>query len=138
MGLEKILEEIDKYIDAYSKPPYGMEVEGTVALLQKCKDIIRKHMNDGWIPVEERMPDNAKHKSAFCPKYKILTEYGETIGWYNPDRGGWHVLFWFMTDRLSKSEIDFDRGDIPKVLLAEKDFVLAWKPFEPYHPEKGE
>ena len=40
--LKKILEEIDAYITAYSKPPYGKEVAGTVELLQKCKEIIRQ------------------------------------------------------------------------------------------------
>lgn len=93
----------------------------------------------GWIPCEEMLPDNANHKGAICPKYRILTEYGETVGWYNPDSGGWYVLLWFMTGRFLESEIDFDRGDIPKVLFfKKKDFVLAWKPFEPYRPEKGE
>lgn len=46
--LEKILEEIDEEIRAsisfQSRRVYG---------LQKARDIIRKHMNDGWIPVEE-------------------------------------------------------------------------------------
>ena len=136
--LEKILEEIDAYIEEYHKPPYGLEVKGAVKLLQECKDIIRKRINDGWIPCDERMPDNAKHKGAFCPRYRILTEYGETVGWYNPDSGGWYVLLWFMTERFLKSEIDFDRGDIPKVIFFnKKDFVQAWKPFEPYRPEKG-
>lgn len=100
---------------------------------------LRKISKGGWIPCEEMLPDNANHKGAICPKYRILTEYGETVGWYNPDSGGWYVLLWFMTGRFLESEIDFDRGDIPKVLFfKKKDFVLAWKPFEPYRPEKGE
>lgn len=36
--------------------------------MEKVEDIIHKHMNDGWIPVEEQLPENAKHKGAFCPK----------------------------------------------------------------------
>ena len=46
--LEKILEEIDEEIRAsisfQSRRVYG---------LQKAREIIRKHMNDGWIPVEK-------------------------------------------------------------------------------------
>lgn len=130
--LEKIMEEIDDL------PVITDMDDGCLLKYADVEDIIRKHMNDGWIPVEERLPDNANHKGAICPKYRILTEYGETVGWYNPDSGGWYVLLWFMTERFLESEIDFDRGGIPKVLFfKKKDFVLAWKPFEPYRPEKG-
>ena len=44
---------------------------------KKAKDIIRKHMNDGWIPVERELPPNAKHKGAFCPKVRVMTKFGE-------------------------------------------------------------
>ena len=129
--LEKILEEIIEQLKAE-----GCIIDNDAG--NRAEEIIRKHMNDGWIPCEERLPDNANHKGAFCPRYRILTEYGETVGWYNPDSGGWYVLLWFMTGRFLESEIDFDRGDIPKVIFfKKKDFVLAWKPFEPYRPEKG-
>lgn len=48
--LEKILEEIEIKIAG----SMGKKREG----LLEAHDIIRKHMNDGWIPVEERLPDN--------------------------------------------------------------------------------
>lgn len=130
--LEKIMEEINDLPIIYDMD------DGNLLRYADVEEIISKRMNDGWIPCDERLPDNAKHKGAFCPKYRILTEYGETVGWYNPDSGGWYVLLWFMTGRFLESEIDFDRGDIPKVIFfKKKDFVLAWKPFEPYRPEKG-
>ena len=50
MQLEKVLEEIDVKIAG----SMGKKREG----LLEARDIIRKHMNDGWIPVEERLPDN--------------------------------------------------------------------------------
>ena len=49
--LEKILEEIDIKIAG----SMGKKREG----LLEAHDIIRKHMNDGWIPVEERLPEEA-------------------------------------------------------------------------------
>lgn len=52
-----------------------------------------------WIPVSEKLPENSKHKGAFCPKYLVFTKYGITIGWYSPDRQGWEILAWFMTSR---------------------------------------
>ena len=62
--LEKILEEIKEssIIVATSKEHYIHPQDGRfveeVVLLDCVEDIIRKHMNDGWIPVEERLPDN--------------------------------------------------------------------------------
>ena len=47
--LEKILKEIDLKITG----SMGKRREG----LLEAEKIIRKHMNDGWIPVEERMPE---------------------------------------------------------------------------------
>lgn len=53
--LEEILEEIDEEIRAsiqfQSRRVYG---------LQKARDIIRKHMNNEWIPVDEQLPDNSE------------------------------------------------------------------------------
>ena len=55
--LEKILEEIDETIERYGENPY---IDGKVTDLcyglNIAKDIIRKHMNDGWIPVEKALP----------------------------------------------------------------------------------
>ena len=105
--------------------------------LKRVEDIICKHMNDGWIPVEKELPPNAKQKGAFCPKYQIMTKYGITEGWYNPDYESWFCLFWFMENKFTKGYIDFERGDVPKVVQIEKgiDLVLAWRPLpEPYKP----
>ena len=50
--LEKILEEIEeKAVCA------GNENSGFV-LMKYVRDIIYKHMNDGWIPVEECLPED--------------------------------------------------------------------------------
>lgn len=83
----------------------------------------------GWIPCKERLPENANHLGAFCPKYNVKTKYGETIGWYNPDFESWFVLIWFMTDRCLTEEIDLERGDVPRVVRAslEHDIVSHWK-----------
>lgn len=138
--LKKILEEIDEEIRAsisfQSRRVYG---------LQKARDIIRKRMNDGWIPVEREFPPNAKYKGALCPRYQLDTKYGVTEGWYNPDLESWFVLVWFMTERYLNGEIDFENGAHPKIVRCENEvnekhrIVLAWRPLpEPYRPEKEE
>lgn len=88
-----------------------------------------------WIPVTERLPENAKHKGAFCPKYYVMTEYGVTEGWYNPDVKCWYALLWFMDGRFEEWNINIDKGDIPK--LVKNVPVIAWMPLpEPYRTER--
>lgn len=149
--LEKILEEIKEMLE--DNKVFELNSDGT---LDKCiadvqlvwngiKDIIRKHMNDGWTLVERELPPNAKHKGAFCPKVRVMTKFGETCGWYNPDCESWYILVWFMTERYLDSDIDFERGDKPKIVRLPdevndtKHILVAWQPLpEPYRPERSE
>lgn len=93
---------------------------------------------DRWIPCNEKLPGNAKHKGSFCPRYQVNTEYGVTEGWYNPDTESWYCLFWFLLGIYDENDINFERGDIPKVVKISKntDIVTAWKPLP--EPWKGE
>ena len=147
-GLEKILEEIGEL-----RGQAGSECTSEDHYIKKawehCLDrvvgIILKHMNDGWIPVEQELPPNSKHKGAFCPRYQVMTKYGVTEGWYNPDYESWYILFWFMGNDHLKHEIDFERRTFPKVVRCENSvndkhgIVIAWRPLpEPYHPERSD
>lgn len=71
--LEKILEEIDEEIKERRKDPELSDVDICYGL-NKAKDIIRKHMNDGWIPVEEPPEDG---QTVLCTdgEYVYLVEY---------------------------------------------------------------
>lgn len=60
--LEKILEEIklEKKRISLSRDcsnEYGVSV---ISMLEKIEKIIRKHMNDGWIPVEKELPEEGQ------------------------------------------------------------------------------
>lgn len=50
--LEKVLEEIDNRVHFYDNADESMMYVETV------KKIIRKHMDDGWIPSGERVPED--------------------------------------------------------------------------------
>lgn len=67
--LEKILEEIDEATRQEDAPIYcgSMEVDGYVrkSVVEK---IIRKHMTDGWIPVEDHLPGDPKENPVFDDK----------------------------------------------------------------------
>ena len=141
--LEKILEEIEE--GAHTFEIFGRDVD--FVAIDRVRDVIRKHMNGGWIPVEKELPPNAKHKGAFCPRYQVMTKYGITEGWYSPDMESWYVLIWFMTEMYYEyeSDIDLEHGDKPKIVRLPDNvnnaehILTAWRPLpEPYRPERSE
>lgn len=82
--LEKILEEIDETIERYGKNPYIDEKATELCYgMTIVKDIIRKHMdNDGWIPVEERLPEK-EYYTAIC----VTDKNHYCIAVYNKEYG---------------------------------------------------
>lgn len=87
-----------------------------------------------WHRVEDELPPNAKHPGAFCPKVRVMTRWGVTDGWFNPDMGRnglWCVLLWFFMGTWKEDDIDFERGDRPKMVWLSQDDVIAWMPIEP-------
>ena len=117
--LEKILEEIDETIERYGENPYIDEkVTDLCYGLNIAKDIIRKHMNDGWIPVEECQPEEPKENPEF--EGKKIELYLVTVKETKyPFRAMWNGKFF--TDGWSKCN------------------VIAWRPLpEPYRLERSE
>ena len=138
--LEKILEELKRIKDGnrkeklYAKhPPNSKDQEvlnaysqgyedGTDNFYNAAAEIIRKHMNDGWIPVEERMPEDEiptpKLVTALVPDRKARWDNSETFSLivdtdvYDPDyMGKWEYY---------------------------KKNVIAWRPLpEPYRTERS-
>lgn len=82
--LEKILEEIDNlrgvvggednYINMYVKKTWD-------DCLDMAQDIIRKHMNDGWIPVGERLPAEGEEVLITTDVGLIATGYIHCCEW---------------------------------------------------------
>ena len=125
--LEKILKEIDNRIHFYDNADEPMMYVETV------KKIIRKHMNDGWIPVEEDLPKNESEvwvvlESTYGTGYRIYSSarylyfenYGESH-WCNEHYG---YLEW---DKYSDGH-----GGCSQYK------VIAWMPIELYRPERRE
>ncbi len=106
--LEKILEEIGE--ESFEQFGIG------VISLRKVEKIIRKHINDGWIPVEERLPEVPDDiEDEYCPEFNVTIKGASraTTLKYSPD-GTW-----------------FD--DSGQVYV-----VIAWQPLpEPYRPERS-
>lgn len=91
--LEKILEEIEmkkkKCLDIVRVEIDPMEItihREQYKGLRMAEDIIRKHMNDGWIPVEERLP---KEWEKVIVWYEYFFRYGEYNRMYETYGIGW-------------------------------------------------
>ena len=68
--LEKILEEIES--EALHNSEIGRkQCEGMAMAMY----IIRKHMNDGWIPVDEALPEDGQTVLCTDGEYVYLVEY---------------------------------------------------------------
>ena len=124
--LEKILEEIENEIctkklvwESLEKPPYNdFEQSLWIAGMRNAKEIIRKHMeNDGWIPVEERLPEERKEVLAQF-EVRVRNVKNEVI-----KTTYMHVMY--LEGGIWKSDMGISNGK-----------VIAWQPLpEPYRTE---
>lgn len=77
--LEKILEEIEHLekiqFSSYTKP---------LITIEDVEKIIRKHMNDGWIPVEERLPERTPDEK-INNSYKKYLVFIDNIDYWDID-----------------------------------------------------
>lgn len=119
---EKILEEIEqrkaRAEKLIVKPPHDKldqvasdTAEAFIEAYKECQDIIRKHMNDGWIPVEERLP---------IPHVEV---------WVTAKRNG--KLFVSTDIVLGNNFWNYDTKNV--LAWKEKDLMP-----EPYRPERSE
>ena len=116
MQLEKILEEIEmkkkKCLDIVRVEIDPMEItihREQYKGLRMAEDIIRKHMNDGWISVEE--PPKKDYTAVFAVDkhdYYFVAVYDKEHGYRTNDVG------------------------------ADVDNIVAYCLFNPYRPERSE
>ena len=120
--LEKILEEIELEKKRLVFYPDCSSAFSAVQIrtIEKIEQIIykymsiRKHINDGWVSVEERLPEN--------DGIYIATMDGEIVGQKIPFTG----LAEFENGKWVDDEDDYN-------------CVIAWRPLpEPYRPERSE
>ena len=133
--LEKILEEIDqekKNIALSPKYTTGY-VLAQIRMADRIEDIIRKHMNDGWISVDERLPEPGR--------IVLITQ---TYSWENFEEGASVTIGRLSPEKNNKMwEFQYYRPDFRSGTIMDNDiicpgseYVIAWRPLpEPYHPE---
>ena len=134
--LEKILEEIEqrkaRAEKLIVKPPHDKldqvandTAEAFIEAYKECQDSIRKHMNDGWVSIEERMPMRTLDE-------KINESYQKYLVFID-GVDGWDIdiaVYDFWNDKKWREAHD-GYGEIEN--------VIAWRPLpEPYRPERSE
>lgn len=119
--LEKILEEIDR-----EEKNALLSIEhttgykaGALNMANTIKDIIRKHMNDGWIPVDDGLPEinRTPEEDDECPEFNVTIRGAvrATTLKYSPADSTWFDDNGYVYD------------------------VIAWRPLpESYRPERSE
>ncbi len=138
--LEKILEEIEKRIEKAKKvivdhPQDKLDeiandtAEAFIEAYKECKDIIRKLINAGWIPVEKELPE-------------VFGKYWATIR-YDDGRISEPVVVDFRGVK-KKYVVDTPNGREYETWGIDSAFhgsrVIAWMKYyipEPYRPERS-
>lgn len=135
--LEKILKDIEKL-----RGQVGSECTSEDHYIKRawehCLDrveyIIRKHMNDGWIPVEERLPK--EHDSIFA-KWKGTDKWSKSM--FEKTSGDVNVTVEYEDGKrktITAHTVD-GKWVLPNRIIKQK--VIAWRPLpDPYHPERSE
>ena len=125
--LEKILEEIIKKSFCVEIREYESE---TVVLIDDVEEILEKHMNDGWIPVDERLPE-------------VFGKYWVTIR-YDDGRISEPVVVNFQGVK-QKYVVDTPNGREYETWGIDSAFhgsrVIAWREYyipEAYRPERSD
>lgn len=139
--LEKILEEIKQYtkdvyecdlddIVEYQRRNREDECTYIVQGIEEATEFIRSHMdeakdanapsNDGWIPVEERLPEETTGK--YYPEMIVTTSYGAvTWGFYRVMDKQWYIYSNIHNELVKAGDKE----------------IVAWQPLpEPYKPKK--
>ena len=132
--LEKILYELEKRI--FTAEVYNDDFDGTTITNLIClgdvRDILEKHMNDGWIPVEDGLPEDGTDVLVVLkPTYE--SDYIEySIARYlrfENDEAHWcdnHYGY------LEWEKYSDGRGGSSQYK------VIAWQSIAPYRPERSE
>ena len=143
--LEKILEEIDEIkvgfdtecrseCDLYDWSCGACVGECDEYIKESAKKIIRKHMNDDWVSVEERMPTQEE-----CKDNLFWITYGSFSSSSRVAQCQWVFSYDENGNDDSYSEFYIDQS--PCIYTPSQNLVKAWKIIdipEPYHPERSE
>ena len=116
--LEKILEDINENtISLFS----GVNMIS----VKKVEKILREHMNDGWIPVQDKLPED---------DVDVLITYADIDDENYTDI----CITTYGYAYLGGNKLDFKEWRSPFEYFKTNYKVIAWRPLpEPYSPERN-
>lgn len=120
--LEKILEEIDAHAIEFEM--FG--ISDDYISVGWVKEIIRKHINDGWIPVQDKLPED---------DVDVLIAYADIDDENYTDI----CITTYGYAYLGGNKLDFKEWRSPFEYFRSNYKVIAWQPLpEPYRPERSD
>lgn len=140
--LEKILEEIDSRIE-YLEKIKGKYEDGNEKMaiwfrideIKRIKKIIRKYMNNRWIPVEKRMPTQEE-----CKDNLFWITYDGSFG-SSSKVAKCQWVFSYDENENDDSYSEFYIDQSPCIYTPSQNLVKAWKIIDipkPYRLERSE
>lgn len=142
--LEKILEEIEKGTHTFKL--FGRDVD--FVAIDWVRDIIRNHMNDGWIPVEKEWPPFGKKLQATILHHEWISDYDSS--WVPEEEKVHHASYtevceihpmgamWCYACAEDDYHNDIAYIEPAKDLSGPVAEIIAWRPFpEPYQKERS-
>ena len=139
--LEKILKEIEAEFDRrigtqlkimaglgndVYRYGYGKSLEAYQQGKRFVEDIIRKHLNDGWISVDDKLPED---------DVDVLITYADIDDENYTDI----CITTYGYAYLGGNKLDFKEWRSPFEYFKTNYKVIAWRPLpEPYRPERRE
>ena len=145
--LEKILEEIDRKVEEYMEIDFSDEYNtGIIDMTETAKTIIRKHMDDGWIPVEREAPPTGKRLQAKIKHHEWIADYDND--WVPEEERTRHPEYteiceivcvdgiWRYMCKEDGYELSEAYINPQKDISVPIDEIIAWRPLpEPYRPK---
>lgn len=141
--IQMILEEIEKHkgiVEIFGREVYFVPLEAV-------KQIIRKHMDDDWIPVEEELPPFGKRLQATILHHEWVSNYDDD--WVPEEEKTFHPAYtevceiypmgamWFYNCAEDDYEGDVAHINPLKDISCPVAEIIAWQPLpEPCQAEK--
>ena len=134
--LEKILEKIEqrkaRAEKLIVKPPHDKldqvandTAEAFIEAYKECQDIIRKHINAGWIPVQDKLPED---------DVDVLITYADIDDENYTDI----CITTYGYAYLGGHKLDFKEWKSPFEYFKTNYKIIAWRPLpEPYQAERS-
>lgn len=144
------MNDLQKILDEIEEQKHIVEIFGRGVFfvpLEMVKGIIRKHMNDGWIPVEKEWPPFGQRLQATIIHHEWVSDYYSA--WVPPEEKIHHPAYTEVCEIYPVGELwcyncseDDYNGDVAyiepaKCLSSPVAEIIAWRPLpKPYRSER--